>query len=269
VAVAAAVMLVLDGHHPLWRLLAADVAATVAVFGASRLANNSSFYDPYWSVAPPIIAGWLALQLPGQALRQAVVVALVTLWGLRLTYSWARGWTGLGHEDWRYVDLRRSTGGWYWAVSLAGLHMMPTLLVFAGCLSLWPALGSPAALGWLDGVALLIMMVAIYFEARADRELHLFRTRRADPTELLETGLWRYSRHPNYFGELLIWIGLFVFGLAANPDHARWTASGPVLMLGLFLFISIPMIEKRMASKPGYAERQARVSVLFPWPPKS
>ena len=97
-----------------WQTVAiADVAATIVVFAFSVVFNNSSFYDPYWSVAPMVIVASLAACSPGHSAggaRNAVVVLLVFAWGLRLTYNWARGWSGLAHEDWRYVDLRRQFG---------------------------------------------------------------------------------------------------------------------------------------------------------------
>ena len=102
--------------HPLWVVALADLAATVVVFVASVLADNSSFYDPYWSLQPLAIAGYLLWLAPASACgsRQLLVVAPVVLWGARLTFNWLRGWRGLGHEDWRYVDIRGWSGRWYW-----------------------------------------------------------------------------------------------------------------------------------------------------------
>jgi len=142
---------------PLWIAFWADLAATVVVFAFSAAFRNSSFYDPYWSVAPiALVAFFLHVATPGvPALRQGVVAALVLAWGVRLTGNWARGWGGLGHEDWRYVDLRAKTGRiGYWFVSFFGLHSMPTLIVFLALLPLWPALATGARpLGWLDAIA--------------------------------------------------------------------------------------------------------------------
>ena len=100
----------------------------------------------YWVLVPEASGA--------DAVRQLVVGTLVGLWAVRLTYNWARGWSGLDHEDWRYVDQRANTGSFYWVVSFAGLHMMPTLMVFAGCLALWPALVTGReAFGALDVAA--------------------------------------------------------------------------------------------------------------------
>ncbi|MBI5546954.1 MAG: DUF1295 domain-containing protein, partial [Deltaproteobacteria bacterium] len=89
------------------------------------------------------------------------------------------------------------------------------------------------------------------------------------PGEIVNTGLWKYSRHPNYFGEVSFWWGLWLFGVASDPASALWTLAGPVAMTGLFLFISVPMLDKRsLERRPGYAEHRRRVSALIPWFPK-
>jgi steroid 5-alpha reductase family enzyme len=256
-------------HGPLFVAAAADVAATLAVFAFSFAFRNSSFYDPYWSVAPLPIALYWALSshvIATDVIRQVAVVALVAVWGARLTSNWARGWQGLHHEDWRYVDLRRATGRAYWAVSFLGLHLIPTLIVFLGCLPLYPALATGVRpFGAIDVLAIAVTASAIALESRADQQLRRFVARRRDASELLDRGLWARSRHPNYFGEILFWWGLYLFGLAADPSSV-WTLSGPLAVTGLFHFVSLPMIEKRMLErKPGFAAYRERTSLLIPW----
>lgn len=258
--------------HPLLVAAAADVAATVIVFGFSVALDNSSLYDPYWSVGPIALAGFWLL-VPGAAeadlARQALVFGLVALWGLRLTWNWARGWQGLSHEDWRYVDLRNKHGRAYWPVSFLGIHLMPTVLVFLGCVSLYPALAvSSRAIGPLDVLGALVTLAAVAIEAAADAQLHAFRKAKPEQGAVLASGLWAFSRHPNYFGEILFWWGLWLFALAADPGW--WPAVvGPLAITLLFVFVSIPMIERRMlARRPAFAERRARVSMLVPWPPR-
>src|SRR4030095_6605840 len=182
----------LGWQHPIAVAFGADVAATVAVFAFSVAFNNSSFYDAYWSVAPiAIVSYWRPGAAPeANGLRQLVVTVLVCTWGVRLTYNWARGWGGLGHEDWRYVDLRASTGAAYWAVSFVGLHLMPTLQVFLGCLSLYPALAvGTRPFGIVDGLGILIAGGAIWIEARADKELVRFRRSKPPPDAILARGV--------------------------------------------------------------------------------
>jgi steroid 5-alpha reductase family enzyme len=254
--------------HPLSTLAVADVAATLTVFVFSYANNNTSVYDPYWSVAPPVIAVWLASG-PGHArefdVRQVAVMVLSSLYGLRLTWNWARGWKGLSHEDWRYVRYR-SLGKWYWLMSLFGLHLFPTVFVFLGCLPLQAALVAPTAkpFGGLDLVACIVTAAAILIETVADEQLRAFRLESTTSGAICTRGLWRYSRHPNYFGEILFWFGLWLFGVANGATW--WAAAGWLSILGLFVGISIPMAERRsLERRPAFADHQRRVPALIPW----
>lgn len=255
------------GASPLIATAYADLAATLTVFAFSRAANNSSVYDPYWSVAPLAIAPFLASASASFA-RKIMVISLVTVWGLRLTYNWARGFADLSHEDFRYVDLRDKTGRAYWLVSLAGLHLFPTVQVYLGCLPLSVALTSARPLGPLDAVAFVVTLGAIAIEAAADEQMRAFRRARRGPDAIMDRGLWAYSRHPNYFGEVGFWCGLFLFAIAADPG-ASWTAAGLVSITLMFAFASIPMMDRRsLARRPAYADHMKRVSALVPWFPK-
>ena len=151
-------------------------------------------------------------------------------------------------------------------MSFLGFHMMPTVLVFIACLSLVPALSSGSrAFGVLDVLAVLVTAGAIAVEAGADRQLRRFLTSPRQPGQILDTGLWAFSRHPNYFGEVLFWWGVWLFGLAAEPSH-WWTIVGPAGVTTLFLGISVPMMDKRMLGRhPGYAEHISRRSGFLPW----
>jgi len=258
------------GVHPLRAVAYADLAATVVVFAFSAAANNSSVYDPYWSVAPLAIAPFLAL-LPeatgAPASRRLLVCALVAFWGVRLTYNWARGFAGLGHEDWRYVDIRAKVGRGYWPASLLLLHLFPTVQVYLGCFPLWPALTSARPLGPLDALAGAVTLGAVLIETIADEQLRAFRGSRREG-EILARGLWAYSRHPNYFGEIGFWWGLFLFGLAADPG-ALWSGTGAVTITAMFVFASVPMLDKRSAARrPEYVEHMKRVSAIVPWWPR-
>jgi steroid 5-alpha reductase family enzyme len=270
-AVAWAVGIILGGRHPIIITLWADIAATLVIYLFSRLSGNSSFYDPYWSLAPlAIVLYWTSLNLPqsGLSLRQIVIVLLVFIWGLRLTLNWARQWQGLKHEDWRYTDFRQRSRRWFWLVDLVGIEIMPTSIVFLGCLSLYPALtAGENTLGILDFAGITVTAGAILIEALADQQLKRFMDQEHQPGDILERGLWAYSRHPNYFGEIAFWWGLFVFALASGLEY-WWTIAGPLVITLLFLGVSIPLMEKRsLAHRPGYSELRKKVSVLIPWFP--
>lgn len=253
--------------HPLWIVLIADMAATFVVFGFSAVFRNSSLYDPYWSVQPIVIAGfwfWWGPEAEASQLRGVLAAGLLTLWGVRLTANFFYGWKGLHQEDWRYVDLRASSGRAFWLVNLTGIQLFPTVLVYLGCIPLMPAIATGTApFGLLDYVATAIMAVALYLETVGDIQLHRFAASNTEPGKTLDTGLWAWSRHPNYLGEILIWWGLALYGLGAGGPW--WILSGAVAITLLFVFISIPMIEKRHhARRPDYAAYCSRVPMLIP-----
>ncbi|HTF36367.1 MAG TPA: DUF1295 domain-containing protein [Myxococcota bacterium] len=266
---ALAVGVVMGSANPVFTVLAADTTATLVVFAFSMTLSNSSVYDPYWSVAPPVVALYWMQVLPasgGSFVRHALVLWLVVVWAVRLTYNWACGWPGLDHEDWRYRELRAKAKLPYWLVSLGAIHYFPTLQVFLACLPLYAALAlGRTPWGALDWLALVVTGGAIVIETIADEQLRRF-NRSKQPGQICARGLWAHSRHPNYLGELGFWWGLWLFGLAARPAWA-WTVIGPIAMTFMFLFASIPMLEERsMARRPGYAEHMQRVSKLVPWP---
>lgn len=271
IAAAVATYVFTSDFELLWRIALADVVGTLVIFAASVRYNNSSLYDAYWSVAPMVIAPALIfLAEPGvTVLRQALLFAVVYWWGARLTFNWARQWSGMEHEDWRYVDIREKTGPFYWLVSLLGIHMFPTFLVFLGCLAMFPALvESTRPLGVLDAVAVAVASIGVTFEMVADRQLHNFRARNPPREEILNEGLWAWSRHPNYFGEVTFWFGVATFGAAADPS-AWWVWLGPVSMVALFSVVSLPLIETRMLKRrPHFREHMKKVSMIIPWPPK-
>jgi steroid 5-alpha reductase family enzyme len=256
-------------QQPIIIVALADLAATIVVFIFSVITGNSSIYDPYWSVAPlPIALFWL-LQPGSNGFanpRHVLIFALLCLWAIRLTTNWAMRWHGLSHEDWRYQDIRKQSGSLYWPVSFVGIHLMPTLLVFLGCLALWPALSDRRTqLTWLDIVAALVVLTAVTIEGTADFQMQRFRSRPEAVERLIPPGLWSFSRHPNYFGEVLFWWGLYLFVPLAYPQF-WWVIIGPLAILLLFLGVSIPLMERHLlAGHPNYQEYRRRVSPFVPW----
>ena len=259
-------------QSPLWNMFWADIAATVAIFVFSRLYKNSSFYDAYWSVIPPLIALYWTMAATAQGIdmtRAWLVVILVWLWGVRLTANWATFWPGLEHEDWRYAPIKTNAGKWNALADFSAIHLFPTVIVFAACLPIYAAVAMDARpLNALDYLAAAVTLIAILIELVSDIQLHRFLTHRK-PGEIMKTGLWALSRHPNYFGEWLFWAGLALFGLAAVPSAWWWVLPGAIAMLVMFLVASIPMIDKRSVERrPEYQAHMARVSGFVPWFPK-
>lgn len=273
-------VLYLGGLPAPWDALAADVVATVAIFGFSRLYGNSSTYDPYWSVIPPLLAlywfatGGGAIDAAATDLvtvdpwRALCVIVLVFLWAIRLTANWAVHWGGMGHEDWRYPLVRQRAGKAAILADFAGIHLFPTVQVFLGCLPIHAVMtrgGAP--FGLLDMLAVVVTLGAIAIETIADLQLHAFIARRK-PGGFIRHGLWAWSRHPNYFGELAFWWGLMLFGLAAAPADWWWIIPGALAMTAMFAFASIPFMDQRsLERREGYGDYMRKVSALVPWPP--
>ena len=185
--------------------------------------------------------------------------------GIRLTYNWAHQWHGMNHEDWRYRDLREKNPRLFWLIELMGIDLMPTLIVFLACLPLYPAFaGREKFRNSLDVVAFIVTAGAIVIEAIADRQLWKFTRQKPRSGEIMTRGLWAYSRHPNYFGEIMFWWGIYLFGLAAARAY-WWTVIGPVLVTVLFTVVSVPLMDKRnLAKRPGYAAIKRKYRLFSP-----
>ena len=256
-------------EQELWiKIAIGDFVATVIIFIYSLTLKNSSMYDPYWSILPIFILFYLftAIELSGISLRLVLASIVVLYWGIRLTMNWLKTWPGLGHEDWRYIKLAEDTGPMYWLVSFLGIHLFPTVLVFLACLPLIPILSSDSPLIWADILGFLIAFGAIEIERRADNQLRQYKNNQdSSISKVCERGLWKYSRHPNYFGEVSFWAGLFVMAYGLNPVENLIYGTGFLCMVILFVFISIPMMEKRQMQKEGYADYRKRVWMLVPW----
>ncbi len=254
---------------PLMRILVADVVATFVVYAASVGAANTSFYDAYWSVAPPLllVLAWALPEATGaDVTRQAILLIALGYWGARLTWNWARGWTGLDHEDWRYVDFRkRFPAPIFELVNLTGLHFFPTLIVFlalTGGLFAWTSPSSVGVLAWLGGA---VTVAGTTLQLVADNDLRAFRNAHGGTGRILDTGVWTWSRHPNYFGEICVWWGVWLVG--ADAAAPLWTITGPLAITGLFVFVSIPLIDKRMAARrEGWNEHVRKTRSLLPLP---
>lgn len=249
--------------------LIADLIATLVVFAASRLHRNSSFYDPYWSVLPPLLmlAWWIESGSPADDPRSWLVMAVILFWAIRLTGNWIYAFPGLHHEDWRYPMVRARAEA---VADLMGIHVFPTLQVFLGMLPAYVVLTRGGrGLGWLDILALIVGVGAVVLEFAADLQMYRF-ARTRQPGQAMDHGLWSWSRHPNYFGEFSFWLSLAIFGLAADPHTWWWIYVGAAAMYAMFQGASIPMMEQRsLERRPAYADVIQRVPRFVPRPPRS
>ena len=196
---------------PWWvSLLIADTLATVLTFAFSVILGNASVYDPYWSVQPPVILVCLAAKV-GVNFFGVLLLSAVGFWGVRLTANWAYTFKGLMHQDWRYTMLREKTGALYPLVNFVGIHLVPTLVVYGCTLPAAYALLYGLEANALSIIFVCVSLFAALMQGAADIQMHKYR--RARKGAFIRTGLWKYSRHPNYLGEILMWwgIGLAVF----------------------------------------------------------
>ena len=247
--------------------LIADILATLVVFAFSRAYRNSSFYDAYWSVIPPLLLFYWWSQGDGDPVRTWLITVLVVVWAVRLTANWVYAFPGLHHEDWRYPMFRERAGRFEFVADLVAIHLIPTLQVFLGMVPVYVAVTTPGGgLAWLSVIAFVVGMAAVTLEGVADVQMHRF-VASARPGDVMDRGLWSWSRHPNYFGEFGFWLALALFGLAAAPQ-AWWLFAGAAAMLAMFLGASIPMMETRsLQRRPGYQAVIDRVSRFVPRPP--
>lgn len=245
----------------LWAILTADAIATVLVWAAGVAFRNVSVYDPYWSVAPPLIFTSWAFFKGTFSLPVVLLLVAVWFWGIRLTANWASTFRGLAHEDWRYTRYRESQPPLLFQMTnLLGLNMVPTLVVFAAMLPGFALFDGGAEAAPLTWAGFAMCLAAATTQLVADTQIHRFR--KAHPGEYCNVGLWRHGRHPNYFGEIMMWWGVWL--MYAAEGGLDWRIAGPLIVTALFVFVSIPMMERRqLANKPGYDDYRRRTRMLI------
>ena len=243
-------------------LLIADIAATVFTFVFSVLLNNASVYDPYWSVQPLVILFAFAVQ-NGFTPTTVLILAAVTFWGVRLTANWAYTFGNLTHEDWRYRMLHEKTGKSYPLINFVGIHMVPTLIVYGCTLPAAYAILHTAKINAGFVLCLILCALAATLQGVSDVQMHRYRKNRTAP--FIRVGLWKYSRHPNYLGEILMWWGVAGAVTCLFPS-AWYLCAGAFANTLLFLFVSIPMADGRQSRKEGFAAYKRETRMLLPLP---
>ena len=252
---------------PLLSLFVADVAATIIVWAFGLLYENVSVYDPYWSVFPPVAFLLWAFYTGVWSLPVILLLIASWYWGWRLTRNWVITFKGIAHEDWRYTKYRSLHPALFHLINFFGLNMVPTLVVFAAMLPGLKLYENPLSFKFTSAVSFgllflgfVICLIAPTIQLIADKQSHDFRA--AHPGEVCNVGLWKHGRHPNYFGEILFWWGIWIMYVPFGGID--WFILGPMAMTALFLGISIPLMEQRqLANKPGYAEYRRQTRILI------
>ena len=253
--------------QPIVALFCADVLATIVVWLFGLIYENVSVYDPYWSVFPPVAFLIWAFYTDMWTLPVILLLVASWYWGWRLTRNWVITFKGIAHEDWRYTKYRSQHPLIFQTINLFGLNMMPTLVVFGAMLpglqlyqlSIGLGTNNPLCLPIL-AFGFIVCLASATIQLIADKQIHDFRA--ANPGKYCNVGLWKHGRHPNYFGEIQFWWGIWI--MYAAFGGIDWFICGPIAMTALFVGISIPLMEKRqLQNKPGYAEYRKQTRMLI------
>ena len=247
-------------------LLAVHLSATLIVFLSGQIFRNSSLYDPFWSVAPLPIALYLSIYPESGKidLEKIILINLpIIFWSIRLTSNWARDWKGLSDEDFRYVNLKSKPFGFL--IDLFGIHVYPTLQVNLSLLPIFFSLSlSVNEVNIYLYLASIFTFLAVILETIADEQMRIFR-RANSMGKTMREGLWTYSRHPNYLGEILFWWGLYFMTISLEPN-LWYLFICPLIMNLMFSLITCQMMDNRSLEKrPDYREYMNSTRQLIIW----
>jgi steroid 5-alpha reductase family enzyme len=242
------------------------LAAGALTWTVSAVQRNVTIVDTLWPLLFVLAALTYSMEVAEPGPRTTLVLALVAVWGLRLAGYLA--WRNLGHaEDRRYAEIRRRNEPNFTLKSLYLIFGFQAVLAWLISLPMLGAIGGAAPVGLLDAAGVTLWFVGLAFEAGGDWQLARFKADPANAGKVMDQGLWRYTRHPNYFGDFCAWWGLYLIALSAG---AWWSIAGPLLMSFLLLrFSGVTLLEKDIGERrPKYAEYVRRTNAFIPGPRK-
>lgn len=249
--------------------LALVLGLVVLLWAASVRLRDASIVDPFWGTGFVVVA-WSTKLLGGSDhWRSWLLVCLVTAWGLRLSIYLLR--RNMGHgEDRRYAAMRQRRGPSFWWVSLGTVFLLQGVLLWVISMPIQAGqIATPAhgGFGVFDGVGVVLFALGLFFESVGDWQLSRFRSDERNRGRVMDRGLWRYTRHPNYFGDFCVWWGLYLVAVAGG---AWWTIFGPALMSFFLLRVSgVSLLERDITDRrPEYRRYQQATSAFFPRPPR-
>jgi steroid 5-alpha reductase family enzyme len=235
---------------------------------ASVVRRDAGIVDVFWGLGF-VVAAWVYALAPEERTRRGdVVVALATLWGLRLSLYILWRNRGKG-EDYRYREMRERSRGSFTRRSLFTVFWLQAVLLWAISMPLYQAQApGPAGITLWDGIGVVLFLVGFAFEAGGDWQLARFKADPANAGKVMDRGFWRYTRHPNYFGDAVVWWSFFAFALAT--PRSLWTIYSPVVMTVLLLRVSgVTLLEKKLReTRPAYRRYAEETSEFLPWFPR-
>ena len=238
-----------------------------AWFCVSYVAKRNDVADVAWGLGF-ILMVWTSWYLGHtESLRSVLVGVLVSIWGIRLAWHIHARNKGKG-EDYRYLAWRKEWGRWFYLRSYLQVYLLQGFFLFLISLPLFVINAKDGgALGLLDLLGVLVWLTGFAFEAVGDAQLSHFIKNTENKGKLMQSGLWAYTRHPNYFGEVTLWWGIGI--IALSVPHGQWGLVGPMVITYLILKVSgIPLLEKKMEQHPDFPEYKGRVSLFIPSPPR-
>lgn len=235
----------------------------------SLLRRDASIIDPFWGLGFVIVACLSSRLNSPTAFRVQLLVSMVAVWGLRLSLFLL--WRNWGHgEDRRYGSMREKHGKRFWWVSLLTVFLLQGVILCFVALPIQVAaiVNLSAPLSWIDGVGIFIWVVGVFFEAVGDWQLARFKADAQNAGKVMDRGLWRFTRHPNYFGDFCVWWGLYFVAAAGG---AGWTVISPLVMSFLLMKVSgVTLLEQTITDRrPDYAAYKSRTNAFFPGPPRA
>jgi steroid 5-alpha reductase family enzyme len=246
------------------RVLIADVTATLLIWLLSLILKNASLYDPYWSVIPPVILFFVMMAEKTFTLPLVVLLSALSLWAIRLTYNWGKLWQDFSHVDWRYENFKKMAPRLYPLISFFGIMLFPTLIVFAqliGPLAMIEV--QTAKLGVYSVLGALTIISATILQFVADSQMQTFKLDPSNKGKIMQEGVWKHSRHPNYLGEIFVWWGTYLFTIDAFGFS--YFIIFPILMTLMFRFISVPLLENKiLRTRPEYNNYKQTARMFIP-----
>jgi steroid 5-alpha reductase family enzyme len=233
----------------------------------SLVKRDVSIVDSVWSLFFLAAMLFYYFNPSANCPRSSLALILIGIWSLRLcAYLTWRNWGQ--PEDRRYQEIRRRNEPNFTLKSLAIIFLFQAVLAWLISLPILPVLKSDQALGLLDALGVVLFLFGLVFESLADWQMSRFKARADSKGQVMDQGLWRYSRHPNYFGEFCVWWGFYLLALSA--DAWLWLLFSPLLMSFLLMKVSgVPLLEKDLVDRrPAYREYQKRTNCFFPGLPK-
>lgn len=234
----------------------------------SLIKKRNDIADIAWGLGFMLMT-WLSFVLGSEYSNRGLLLGLlISIWGIRLSlhiYTRNKGRT----EDYRYLEWRKTWGKWFYIRSYLQIYILQGILLF---IIVSPVIfvnkSVSADLNYIDFIGVAVWIIGFIFESLGDSQLAVFIKDPANKGKLMKSGLWRYTRHPNYFGEVTMWWGVFIIACALPGGY--YTVIGPLTITYLILFVSgIPMLEKKYIGRADFEEYKKQTSIFLPLPPKN